>query len=73
MLGLCRGLARKYNMPLDLAYTLAPLSLYDIVLLCDDSGAALRLWAWCVWDRPGSMQEARTWCVVCGTCGLHAL
>ena len=35
---LCRGIASKYNMPLELAMSLTALALYDTVIYVDDSG-----------------------------------
>lgn len=35
----CRSLAAKYNMPMELAYSLATLALYDIIIFADDSGS----------------------------------
>ena len=35
----CRGLAAKYHMPMELAYSLATLALYDVIIYCDDSGS----------------------------------
>ena len=37
MLCMCRGLARKWNMPVELACDLVALALYDIVVYADDS------------------------------------
>ena len=34
----CRSLAQKYNMPMELAVSLAGLALYDTVIMVDDSG-----------------------------------
>ena len=34
-----RSLAGKYNMPMELAYSLASLALYDVIIYCDDSGS----------------------------------
>ncbi|DBA80735.1 hypothetical protein WJX77_004806 [Trebouxia sp. C0004] len=34
-----RSLAAKYNMPMELAYSLATLALYDIIIYADDSGS----------------------------------
>ena len=35
----CSGLAQRWGMPRELAYDLAALALYDIVIYCDDSGS----------------------------------
>ena len=35
----CRGLAAKYHMPMELAYSMASLALYDIIIYADDSGS----------------------------------
>ena len=35
----CRSLAAKYNMPMELAYSMASLALYDIIIYADDSGS----------------------------------
>ena len=35
----CSALAQRWNMPRELAYDLAALALYDIVIYCDDSGS----------------------------------
>lgn len=36
---LYRGLAAKYHMPVELAYSMASLALYDIIIYADDSGS----------------------------------
>ena len=37
----CSALAQRWNMPRELAYDLAALALYDIVIYCDDSGSMI--------------------------------
>ena len=37
----CSALAQRWNMPLEMAYDLAALALYDIVIYCDDSGSMI--------------------------------
>lgn len=37
----CSGLAQRWNMPLELAYDLATLALYDVVIYADDSGSMI--------------------------------
>lgn len=37
----CRQLAQRWNMPLELAYDLSTLALYDIVIYADDSGSMI--------------------------------
>lgn len=34
-----RGLAAKYHMPMELAYSMASLALYDVIIYADDSGS----------------------------------
>lgn len=38
---ICRQLAQRWNMPLELAYDLSTLALYDIVIYADDSGSMI--------------------------------
>lgn len=38
---MCRQLAQRWNMPLELAYDLSTLALYDIVIYADDSGSMI--------------------------------
>lgn len=39
LVGCCRALSQRWNMPLELAHDLATLALYDIVIFADDSGS----------------------------------